>query len=172
MAITFGAAMVVLVVIPLFVLTRDKLFLRLAERTREGALLHRVVLLMARTAGEIRRLGTVIPAALVITVLATCGDLVFVILLWGALGYQVGFALFAVIQCAHGITSILPFAPNATGIPYLVVASLLYEFAGVPEAALAAGMGLTVAIGGVVFWTSFGLGVLSLRRGPGRSQHV
>jgi len=163
MAITFGAAMVVLVVIPLFVLTRDKLFLRMVDKTPEGSLRHRVVSLMARTSAEIRCLGTVIPAALVITVLATCGDLVFVILLWGALGYQVGFALLAVAQCAHGITSVLPFAPNATGIPYLVVASLLYEFAGVPEAVLAAGMGLSIAITGVIFWTSFLFGARDLK---------
>lgn len=166
MTAAFLAAFAVLVVAPLFVITRRALFLRLADRFSKHTLPHKGLLLAAGVSDEIRALRSVAFVASAITVVTTCLDLVVGYCLYLSFGYKVSFALLAVTQCAHGITSVIPFTPNATGVPYLVAASLIYKIGGVPEDVLAASAGLNMAVAAIVFWTSFALAVLlfGLRR--------
>ena len=163
-ALTFAAAMCVLVIAPFFVLTRRRAFLWIAGRSRGGTLPHRTAMLIAAISDEIRLLGRKIPAASAMTVLATSLDLVVGMFLYMSFGYQVAFPLLAVVQCAHALASAVPLTPNATGVPYLVAAGLLYQIGGVPEDVLAAAVGVNMAVAGVVFWTSFLFGAAELRR--------
>ena len=63
----------------------------------------------------------------------------------------------AVAQCAHALTTLLPFLPNATGVPYAAAGGVLYEWAQVPLATLAIGVTLRSLISQSVFWSSFSM---------------
>jgi len=164
----FAAAALLLVAVPFYVFTRRRLFVWLAERTRERSLVHKVSALLAAMSDEIRGLGRHVPIASAITVLATSLDILVAIMLYLAFGHWVAFALLATVQCAHGITSALPFLPNATGVPYLVAAGLLYTMGGVPEEVLATAVGVNMVVANGLLWTFFGLTAGDLRRRPAR----
>ncbi len=161
MGITFGVAFLALAIVPFGVLTRRHAFARLAQRAREGSRMHKALTILENLSSEMIALGRVLPLACAITVFCTCLDIGVARMLYGSLGYWVPFALLAVVQCAHGLASITPITPNATGVPYLVAASLLYTVGGVPETSLAAAVGITVTVTGIVFWTSFCVGVFA-----------
>ncbi len=162
-AVTFGVAVVVFVIAPFYVLRQRTWFLWLAARFRPESVPHRTFMLIAAMSDEIRRLGVQLPMASALTALCTCLDLVTAILLYLSFGYRVSFAVLATVQCAHGIASAVPFLPNATGVPYLVAAGLLHQLAGVPEAVLAAGVGVSLSLSNILLWTSFGLVAAKLR---------
>ena len=159
MVLTTIAALAVLVIGPLFVLTRRTLFIWLAGRSSAGSLVHRACMLLAAMSDEIFLLGRRIPAASAMTVVASCLDVAVGILLYRSFGFHVGFALLATVQCAHGIASAMPFTPNATGVPYLVAAGLLYTIGGIPKEVLAVAVGLRMVAVNIIFWSSFGLGM-------------
>jgi hypothetical protein len=87
---------------------------------REGAL-HKLATTLASVSRELRELGSRAPAQVGVTLLVKAMDLVGSILLFAAFGAWPSFAALALAlaQCIHGLTSIVPIMPNATGIPYL-----------------------------------------------------
>ena len=161
---TFLAAIVVLVIAPFYVLTRRRWFLWIASKTSEQSLPHRVAMMIAAVSDEIFTFGKKVPLASAITLVGTCGDILTSMLLYRCFGFQVSFAVLATIQCAHGIASAVPFMPNASGVPYFAAAFLLHKLAGIPEAVLAASVGISVTMSNVVLWSCFGLTAGSLRR--------
>jgi len=163
MVVTVAFALILLVVAPFCLLTRQGLFLRVAGRLREGSALMRAATLLATVSGEVRLLRKTVPLVTAVTVLATCLDIGIGRTLYLCFGYSVPFALLAVVQCAHALASAFPFTPNATGLPYLLAAGLLYEMAGLPTDVLAASVGVSLAATAVVFWTAFLLGIRDLR---------
>jgi len=164
------AAIVVLVLTPLYLLTRRRLFLGLARRVREGSRVHRVCMLLAAVSDEIVGLGRLVPVTSALTVLASCMDIGIGVLLYLSFSYRVSFAIIAVAQCAHGISSAVPFLPNATGVPYAVAAEIIHEVGRVPWEVLLAAVGVRLATANGVFWAYFGLvGAAAVRVRQGAS---
>jgi len=163
MALTALAALGVLVVAPVLVLTRRGLFAWLGGRFKEGGLLERGCTALALVSDEVRALAKRILAVSAMTVLATCIDIVVGMLLYRSFGFYVGFALIATVQCAHGIASAVPITPNATGVPYLVAAGLLYTLGGIPKEVLAAAVGVRAVAVNIVFWSSLGASLVGPR---------
>jgi len=162
-ALMFGIALILLVAIPLMVLMRPSWLVSVARRTKEGTLLRRLTMLSVAVSEETVALGAKAPMASILTLLGTSLDLLAGMFLYLSFGHVVSFALLATATCAHGLASAVPFLPNATGVPYLAAAGLLYHFGGVPEGALAAAVGVNLAVSNLVFWTCFGLGAASFR---------
>ncbi|NIA16673.1 MAG: flippase-like domain-containing protein, partial [Nitrospiraceae bacterium] len=161
---TFLAAVLVLVIAPFYVLTRRRWFLWVASKTGEQSLPHRVAMMIAAVSDEIFTFGKKVPLASAITLVATCNDILTAMLLYLCFGYKVSFAMLATVQCAHGIAAAVPFMPNASGVPYFAAAFLLHKLAGIPEAVLAASVGISVTMSNVLLWSCFGLTAGSLRR--------
>lgn len=164
--VLFCTAIVILIICPLIALTRRNVFLWVESKTHEGSLINRGAHLMVRISTEIFELGRILPVALCMTLFTTSLDLVASMFLYLCFGYHVTFALLAVVQCAHGLTTIIPLTPNATGVPYLVAAGLLYEIGGVPKEALAASVAVSLGVNTLVFFTSVAIGLLDLKHRP------
>lgn len=160
-------AVAVLVAAPAVLLTRRNFFIRLGEWLQGRAGLRRLgraALLLGDVSVEVRGFGTKLPMASALTVLATSLDIIVGMLLFRSFGYSLSFLLLAVVQCAHALASTIPFTPNATGVPYLVGAGVLYKAAGIPVDVLGAGVGVSVAVTNIVFWSAFAVGVRGVRR--------
>jgi len=174
MLVYVAAALIVLVAAPAVILTRRGLFLFLANRLerRQGLRrLSRIASLLVDVSTEVRGFGAKVPMASAMTFLATALDIVVGMLLYRSFGYTLSFMLLAAVQCAHALASAFPFTPNATGVPYLVAAGLLFEVAGVPADVLGASVGVSIAITNAVFWGAFLIGIRArtgagLNRGP------
>jgi len=169
MLVYVAAALIVLVAAPALILTRRGLFVFLANRIerRQGLRrLSRIASLLVDVSTEVRGFGAKVPMASAMTFLATSLDIVVGMLLYRSFGYTLSFMLLAVVQCAHALASAFPFTPNATGVPYLVAAGLLFEVAGVPAGVLGAAVGVSIAITNAVFWGAFMIGIRGLNRGP------
>lgn len=156
--------LLVLVIGPLFILTRHRWFASLAARCNEASLTYRVMRFLADVSAESLQLRHLMPAVSAMTLLATASDIVVSILLYQALGYSVGFMVLAVVQSAHGIISAIPFTPNATGVPYLIAADIIHELTPVPWEVLAVSVILRTACTNAVFWTSFGIGAATFKK--------
>ncbi|MCX5771881.1 MAG: methyltransferase domain-containing protein [Candidatus Hydrogenedentes bacterium] len=168
MLVYVAGALIVLVAAPAVILTRRGLFVFLANRLerRQGfRRLSRVASLLVDVSTEVRGFGAKVPMASAMTFLATALDIVVGMLLYRSFGYTLSFMLLAVVQCAHALASAFPFTPNATGVPYLVAAGLLFEVAGVPAGVLGASVGVSIAITNAVFWGAFLIGIRGLKRG-------
>jgi SAM-dependent methyltransferase len=163
MGAVFAAALILLVVLPFYLLTRRALFERAAGWFPNESTPRRLCMTVASVSDEIRSFRAMLPIAGAWSAACTMLDLAVGMLLYYSFGYAVPFSLLAVVQCAHGIASAVPFLPNATGGPYLVAAGLLYKFAAIPEGVLATAVGINVALSNVLFWASFTLGAASLR---------
>jgi len=162
--VAFGAALLILVVVPFLLLTRRAALERFLERFPAGSLPRRAGGLLASVGLEIDAFRWRLPLAFGWSFVCTCLDVIVGMLLLRSFGFSLSFTLLAVVQCAHGVASAMPFLPNATGGPYLVASGLLYQFGGVSVDVLAAAIGLNVAASNVLFWSSFVLGSLSLHR--------
>lgn len=149
------AAMCLLVILPLLVLTRRRWFQRIAERTADGGRIHRLATFIAEIGPELARLRRKTPLFGVMTVLTTYLDLAAGILLLFAFGQVITFALAATVQCAYALTSAVPITPGATGVPYIPAAVLLRKFGRVPYEVFVAGIGLRVVTSNLLFWGSF-----------------
>jgi hypothetical protein len=103
-------------------------------------------------------LGSKFPMLAVWTVLCTALDIAVSWAVYRALGADVSVVLLAVAQCAHALVTLVPFAPNATGIPYAAAAGVLHELGGVPLVALALAIPLRGLVSHGTFWPSFALG--------------
>ena len=149
------AAACALIGLPVFVLTRRALFPWLAGRLREGSALQRATTFAASIQQEVAALGRKVPALSIMTVLATCIDLVAGILMLASFGHLISFQLAATVQCAHALASAIPLTPSATGIPYVPAAVLLKEVGHVPYEVVVAAVALRLVGVNLVFWTSF-----------------
>jgi len=159
-----AVAACVLVVLPAYAVTRRRVFVSIASRSRRGTRVRRMSLFVAGMSGEMLAMRSRAPFAAMVTVFATCLDLYAGILLCTSFGFPIPFALAATAQCAHGLTTMVPFTPNATLVPYLAAATLLNRIGGIPTQVLAALAPVAVAANSAVFWPSFGLGVYTLRK--------
>lgn len=169
MLVYVAAALIVLVAAPAVILTRRGLFVFLArwlERRPRFRRLSKAASLLVDVSTEVRGFGAKLPMASAMTFLATALDIVVSMLLYRSFGYTLTFMLLAAVQCAHALASAFPFTPNATGVPYLVAAGLLFEVAGVPMDVLGASVGVSIAVTNVVFWGAFVFGIRGLKRGP------
>jgi hypothetical protein len=158
-----GVASVLLVVLPTALITRQGFFLWLAGRTREGRALNRIASFLAVTSGEFRQFRPLLPVAVLLTLLTTGLDIFSGVLVYGAFGQHLSFALLAAAQCIHGVIAAIPFLPGLTGVPYAAVAAFLNQVAGVPLGVIAAVVTVYVLLGSTIFWGS--LGVSALRWG-------
>lgn len=163
MAWLFGGALLCLVVLPMILLRHRTFFARAAAWVRRPLPLHRVLCLFETVSREMMGLDRVLPWTAALTLIATSMDIVVAKELYRCFGYDVPYALLATTQCAHGLTSIMPFTPNATGVPYLVAGGIVHAWAGVPVATIAAVIGLNTPLAAVLFWSSFGMGASGLR---------
>lgn len=163
MVVVFAAALIMLVALPFYLLTRRAMFERAADWFGANSTARRLCMTIASVSDEIRSFRSTLPVAAAWSAACTMLDLAVGMLLYYSFGYAVSFSILAVVQCAHGLASTLPFLPNATGGPYLIAAGLLYKFAAVPEGVLATAVGINVALSNVLFWASFAIGAASLR---------
>lgn len=152
---TWFGMIVLLIVLPIVVLTRRSFFLWIAERTRPESVTHRLSNLLAAMSDEIGALRAKLPVLSALTIVATALDIVAGVFLLLCFGHAATFQLLAAVQCLHGLVSALPFAPNATGIPYAASAVLLHEAGGIPYDVLVASVALRSALMNGVFWTCF-----------------
>lgn len=169
MLVYVGAALIILVAAPAVILTRRGLFAFLAGWFGRRPRLRRlggVASLLVDVSTEVRGFGAKLPMASAMTVLATALDIVVGMLLYRSFGYTISFMLLAAVQCAHALASAFPLTPNATGVPYLVAAGLLFEVAGVPAGVLGASVGVSLAVTNAVFWGAFLIGIGNLKREP------
>lgn len=155
---------VLIVAAAAFCLTRQRLFVWLGRRFTLGVRWRNLMAALSRTARAMARLGPKLPVLASVTFLTKLMDIATAFLLFAAFGYSVAFTALAAGQCIHGLTSIIPFTPNATGVPYAATATFLHYAAAVPLEILAAVIPVRFAVAGVVFWSSFGFGIGSLRK--------
>ena len=166
---TFAAAAVglaVLVVTPFIVITRRGLFLWLTQRTREGSVPHRGAMFLAAVSSAVWGLGRKMPVAVGMTVCATLLELTGAIMLYRAFGYPVSLAMTASAKCANSLVAAIPVTPGATGVPQMATGYVMHEVAGIPLDVLATALGLHMIMVTVILWSSFGLGMLDMRRSP------
>ena len=147
----------------LLLLTRQRLFVRIASMFAEGTFAHRILRMLVSLSAETTAFLRVTPQATLLTVVAGCLDVWAGVLLYQAFDWNVTFALMAAAKGVHAVTSAVPITPNATGVPYLATAVLIHEVGGVPSDVLAAAIALSVLVTNLVFWLSFGLGVADMR---------
>jgi hypothetical protein len=153
-----------LVILPALLITRRGLFLWIERRTVRWRALHRTARFLAASSGEVVQLKSKLWIAAALTGLCTVLDLVTGLLAYKSLGYDLPFALIGVVQCAHGVITAVPFLPNATGVPYVLVGMLVNQVAGVPYAVIAASVTVNVLLTNTVFWLSFGIGMWMRRK--------
>lgn len=130
---------------------------RTAPQISEASRIRRGLRFVSDAANEIVNLRWRLLPTIGLSIVATGIDLCQGLLLYHAFGYTIRPGLFAAIQCVHGIASIIPITPPATGAPYLAAGVLLNRYAGVPADVLTAAAPLHLAIISVVFWTLFGI---------------
>ncbi|MBN2308276.1 MAG: flippase-like domain-containing protein [Candidatus Hydrogenedentes bacterium] len=163
-AVAMGIVALAFVVVPMFLLTRRKLFLWLAARTREGSLIQRGALFLAAIRDEMVAMRPKMPAAAAMTLAAGCLDVCVGMLTYASFGHPLRFAVMAGAKCVHAIACAVPFTPNATGVPFFTSGLFLNQVGAVPASVIAAAIGVNLALVNTVFWTSAGLASLDLRR--------
>jgi SAM-dependent methyltransferase len=107
-----------------------------------------------------------LPLLAAMTVLSVGLELCAVMVLFAAFGHLQSIMVMAVAQCSHVLTTIVLFAPNATGVPYAAAAYALKQLGDVPYAITAAAAPVMMTTNSIVFWSSFSVGATQLRRRP------
>jgi len=144
-------------IVGIYLLTHRGMFLWMAARLKQGAIPHRIVVLLAAISEEIFQFTRSLPVVMPITLITKAMDLFAVMLVFRALSVFPGFALIAAAKCALAIVSFLPVTPTATGLPHGTQAWLMNHVADIPAEVLVAGIGIEVLIVSMTFWTSAGL---------------
>ena len=144
------------VVFGVYVLTHQRLFVRIAERFNPGGLAHTMLMLISAIGGEVWQFLKRLPLVLGITIVTKVMDLVAIVLIFKAIQTSASFTLVATSKCALAIISSGP-TPTVTGLPHGMQAWLMHYSAGIPEDALAVGIGIEVAIVAATFWISFAI---------------
>lgn len=159
-----AATFVLLVALPLAALTRGNLLARIAAWSRPGSLLCRAARLGVTLSDAIRALRRRVPAAVLITIAAGFLELTGGVLLYRSFGQSITVFMAAAGKCANGLVGAVPFTPAPTGIPHMATGVVLHELGGVPVDVLAAAVALHVVAVTLLFWSSFAVGMLFLRR--------
>ena len=157
------------IVVATYLLAHPRNANSVAQRLPHGRLRSTITLLQTIGA-ELRGLAPRLPALCGLTLFAKTLDLVIGLLLYAAFGAWVPLALLAAAQCVHALASALPFAPNATGIPYVAAAAFLHETAGVSPEVLAAAVAVRYVAGNLIFWGAFAAVVMPVRGARFRHQ--
>ena len=163
-----GAASVLFVVLPVFLITRRRLFLWIKQRAAERGLTHRAASFLAEVSGEVWEFRTRVFIAAWLTLLTTGLDIFSGVLIYNGFGQHLSFALVAAAQCMHGIISAIPFLPNVTGVPYVAAGVLVNQVGGVPIEVIAAVVAVHVLLSSTLFWGS--LGISAWRWGGGKDE--
>lgn len=119
-----------------------------------------------RVLDELQMFWRQMPLISSLTLFFTAVDVFAGVFLYGAFGFALSFWLVAVASALHGIVSISPVTPSATGIPYVAAGTLLHLIGGVPYEAVAGAVVVHVVIVNLVFWGSTGLALLFFRGFP------
>lgn len=163
----WAAALGGMVLLPLFLVTRHRWLTAGADRMPDGSRIQRAIRWLADVSHETRLFRSRAPLLALLTFGATVADVVIGMLLYISFGYWLPFALLAAAQCLHALVSAVPITPNATGVPYLATAVLLYKVGGVPPEVLALAIPVRIVVGGTLFWISFALAMVVGRRSDG-----
>jgi Lysylphosphatidylglycerol synthase TM region len=163
-AVALGAGCCFLAVGPLLVLTRRGLIEALRRRTHDGTILRRGIELLASVSEAAVVLRAKAPIAAMLTIAAGLLELTAGVFLYRSFGYSVNLAMTAVARSANGLAGALPFAPSVTGVPHLATGAVMHEVAGIPVDVLTTALALHLAAAHVLFWTSFGVGMMDLRK--------
>jgi hypothetical protein len=158
------AAACLFVFAPTVLLTQRRLFLWLADRAREGSVLHRSSMFLAAIREEVLAMKRRIAVAAVMTVVAGCMDVVAGMLLYAAFGEVLPFAAGAASKTIHVLTSAIPVTPNATGVPFATAGVFVNQVVGIPPHVIATAIPVGVVLINIVFWTSVGLASTDLRK--------
>jgi hypothetical protein len=164
----FGAMLLATIVAIFWLMGHERLFSSMAARFPDGSKRGRGWRLVAAISAEVRQTRGLLPFTGALTLLASFLDLAVGYFLWVCLGYPLDFLILAAAKGLHAVVSAIPLTPGATGVPYFSTAMLFHEIGGVPEGVLATGIGLSIAATAFVFWTSFGLAMLTVV-GPARA---
>ena len=141
----------------------------LSARFEPKGLIGRGFRLLIPVSREMSALGPKTPILVTLTLSATMLDLLIGYLLFMSFGIAVALTVLALAQLVHAVTSFIPIAPNATGIPYAVAAVVIYETANVPPEVLAIAIGLRFLLASGVFWSGF---LIAVTGRHGRSRLV
>lgn len=166
--VLFACVIGLLLVLALYLLTRERMFTALAERFSAGGLPHRIAMTAARVSVAASAMRNQLAVPFAITIAAGCLDAWAGMLLYQSFGWPVSFALIATAKGVHAVTSAIPITPNATGVPYLTTAVLIHEVGGVPAEVLAVAVGLSIVVTNAIFWLSLAVGAANLREQSGR----
>ena len=150
----------------LFLLSNRNVRLVLAGSAPAHTFRARMAALLETTGKELVSLRERAGILIVLTIAASLLDLVLGFVLFLSFGLTVGLAVLALAQLVHALTSTIPLAPNATGIPYAAAAVVLVEVAGVPLEIMAAVIGVRILLASGVFWACFLFAVNAQPRSP------
>lgn len=157
-------AFLLLLAAPLAVITRRSLFEWLADRTRTGSAANRGALFLAAVSDAVKALGRKVPLAAAMTVAGTLLELAGAVMLYRAFGYRVTLLMTAAAKCANSLVAAIPLTPGVTGVPQVATGYVMHEAAGIPADVLATALGLHLVVATAILWSSFGVGLLDLRR--------
>lgn len=115
---------------------------------------------LLRVLSEFRVFWKQIPLLSSLTLLFTAIDVFAGVFLYAAFGFAVSFWVVAVASALHGIVSISPVTPSATGIPYVAAGTILHMVGGVTYEAIAGAVVVHLVIVNLIFWGSTGLALL------------
>lgn len=146
-----------------YLITRRDLLRRWSERWVNRPRVSAVLRALAETSGEVRRFTRAVPVVVGITVASKAADLFAVVLIFKALGHDVGFMLMAAAKCALALVSFLPVTPVATGVPHAVQGWIMNEVASVPPEAIVVSVGFEAVLMLCIFWTSIGIAARAIK---------
>lgn len=163
-AILAAVLALALAIVSYFAGRNKRLFQRRASTTAApSSFSGKLLALLTALAHETIVLGKRTPIILATTVFAKTIDIWIALLLFCAFGKSVDFSVMAAAKCAHAVTSVVTTLPDLTGVPYVSAAVFLNEFANVPYNIAAVAFGAEVLALNIVFWSSVGIGLTTLR---------
>lgn len=122
--------------------------------------------LLRETGAEARRFTGYAHAIFLTTGLAKLTDILAVMLLIAAFGFDASFWMVCAARWAHAMVSAIPATPDATGVPFVAAAYVLNHYGGIPSETLIAAFALEVAIIHLALWASFFATAHGLHRRP------
>lgn len=150
-----SVALLALIVAVSYVLMQERYILKLQALTQFVPLLDKPFALLLSVSSELQTLRPKIPSLFSLSLIATMVDIVVAYCICRSLGFHVAFQVLALTQVTHAVVSIIPFTPNATGVPYLAAATILYQFGGVSEDALLVIVIIRTLLANTTFWSLF-----------------
>ncbi len=134
------------------------------RRAWMGLLSQRIAKHVAALIAALERLKGVLLIVGLMTLAGTAIELAGNVLLYRSFGYGVSFPAAAAAKVAHGLVGAMPMTPSPTGMPHVATGLVINKAAGVPVDAVVAALTLQVVAVNIVFWLSFALGMLDLRK--------